>query len=248
VVPVGVAATAVPGGGLRLDADRVPWARWASHLLVLHAAEGGSRLSLVEAAAASITPGSNLAGEPRDRVVLGGAHPVVAADVGRPLAACLAQLRLAGALARSVQMAGATESVVRLSAQYCADRRQFGRPLREFQAVQQELAALVGESRAASAAVTAALLHVRASSNEWPLAPVATAKVRAGLAAGAAARSAHQVHGAMGITLEYPLHRYTRALWSWREEFGGEEEWARALHRDLAAGGTADPWTRLAPV
>jgi hypothetical protein len=46
---------------------------------------------------------------------------------------------------------------------------------------------------------------------------------------GRAATIAHQVHGAIGFTDEHVLHRFTLRLWSWRDEFGTEEEWASVL-------------------
>jgi acyl-CoA dehydrogenase len=60
---------------------------------------------------------------------------------------------------------------------------------------------------------------------------VASAKVLAGQAARTATRSAHQAHGAIGVTREYPLHRFTRRLWSWRAEYGDETEWSDMLGR-----------------
>ncbi len=30
----------------------------------------------------------------------------------------------------------------------------------------------------------------------------------------------------MGMTQEYPLHHYSRRLWTWRSEFGSEREWS----------------------
>jgi acyl-CoA dehydrogenase len=60
------------------------------------------------------------------------------------------------------------------------------------------------------------------------------ADVRAGsvIAAAAAAdgaRVAHQAHGAMGMTREYPLQRLTRRLWSWRVEYLSTRDDARWL-------------------
>lgn len=43
-------------------------------------------------------------------------------------------------------------------------------------------------------------------------------------AATAAASIAHQAHGAIGYSQEYPLHLLTRRLWSWRDENGSEAE------------------------
>jgi acyl-CoA dehydrogenase len=127
-----------------------------------------------------------------------------------------------GALLRSVQLVGAMERVVELTATYAEERRQFGVPLVRFQAVQQQLAAVAGEVASAATAVEHAV--------EFPgEVEVAAAKVRAGEAAAASAAIAHQVHGAIGMTDEHELGLYTRRLWSWRDDFGGESEWARRL-------------------
>jgi alkylation response protein AidB-like acyl-CoA dehydrogenase len=58
---------------------------------------------------------------------------------------------------------------------------------------------------------------------------IASAKVRAGISGAKVIRIAHQVHGAIGFTDEYELHRFTRRIWSWREEFGNEMIWSRRL-------------------
>ena len=48
-----------------------------------------------------------------------------------------------------------------------------------------------------------------------------------------------QMHGAIGFTREYPLHRFTTALWTWRDDFGGQVMWAKLLGgAALTAGGT----------
>jgi len=233
-------------GRVRVRTQRVPWARWASHFLVLVADGDQTLVASIDATTADVSPGRNLADEPRDDVTVHGVTPTAMAVVPRPLDEVLAQLRLAGALARSVQMAAAIESVLELTTRYCGDRRQFGRRIREFQAVQQELAALTGESAAATAALTHALAHLPAPLG-WPVAPIATAKIRTGMAATRAARSGHQLHGAIGITLEYPLQKFTRQLWSWRDEYGTEYEWAGLLHADVVTD-HASAWERLAPV
>jgi hypothetical protein len=45
------------------------------------------------------------------------------------------------------------------------------------------------------------------------------------------------VHGAIGFTHEYSLHRLTLRLWSWRDEFGNEGHWSFALGKALMAAG-----------
>jgi acyl-CoA dehydrogenase len=74
----------------------------------------------------------------------------------------------------------------------------------------------------------------------------ASAKIRVGEAAGEGAGIAHQVMGAIGFTREHHLHRYTRRLWAWRDDFGNESLWAVKLGRLVAAKGADGLWPTLA--
>jgi acyl-CoA dehydrogenase len=49
------------------------------------------------------------------------------------------------------------------------------------------------------------------------------------------AAAGHQLHGAIGFTLEYDLGAATKRLWSWRDEFGAERQWRAAVTDRLAA-------------
>jgi acyl-CoA dehydrogenase len=55
-----------------------------------------------------------------------------------------------------------------------------------------------------------------------PAFEIAAAKLRTNMAIGTGTSIAHQVHGAIGFTHEYDLHRYTRRLMGWRSEFGND--------------------------
>ena len=238
-----------PRGRLTVRGSRVPWARLASHLLVLHVdADGGAALGVVDASGVEIEHGRNFVGEPRDSVVREARPPMVAASLNMSMPEAALQLRLVGALVRSMQCAAAIERIVELAVAHCMARHQFGKRLVDFQAVQQHLAALRAEASAAAAAVDHALSRVGGPGERLPTAPIATAKVRTALAAGSAARLAHQVHGAIGIALEYPLQSYTRALWSWRDEFGNEHEWGSTLVSALAATAAGPTWESLTAV
>src|ERR1700748_2908559 len=74
---------------------------------------------------------------------------------------------------------------------------------------------------------------------------VAIAKTRVGDAATIASEIAHQVHGAIGFTKEYALKLSTRRLWSWRDEFGGETEWAAKVGSYVCRGGGDALWPTL---
>jgi acyl-CoA dehydrogenase len=68
----------------------------------------------------------------------------------------------------------------------------------------------------------------------------ALAKARASEAAATVNAAVHQVTAAMGFTREFPLHRFTRRLWAWRDEFGSEQAWhARIGDLVLRRGGAA---------
>jgi len=50
-------------------------------------------------------------------------------------------------------------------------------------------------------------------------------------AAPAVARAAHQLHGAIGVTAEYSLHRWTTRLWSGRDWPRSQADWTDRLGR-----------------
>ncbi|RMI41392.1 acyl-CoA dehydrogenase [Actinomadura harenae] len=208
---------AMPSGPLTVApgrfARRVPWARDAYRLVVLD----GERAALVAPEDAEITPGANVAGEPRDDVTVRAGL----ASVECPVSA--EDVLLRGALFRAVQLTGAMRRVLELVVRHAGEREQFGRPVGRFQAVQQQLAELAGEVAVADVAVRAAL---RTPDDEVA---VAAAKLNASRAAGVVAGVAHQAHGAIGVTSEHPLGALTTRLWAWRDEFGGETHWARRL-------------------
>ena len=233
-----IVVVAVPGA-------RVPWARWASHLLVPAADGDRTRIDLVRADGATITSGRNVADEPRDTVTIEQAidsAPVASAHIDASLTDTLLRIELTGALTRSVQIAAALARLVPLTTMHVSDRVQFGRPLLQFQAVQQSLAELAAEASAARAITDAALAS--AGTSRAPL-TIAAAKARASLAAGTGARIAHQLHGAIGVSQEHTLHRYTRPLWSWRDEFGGETIWGGWIAERYAAEANGALWSWL---
>ncbi|MBV9252334.1 MAG: acyl-CoA dehydrogenase, partial [Acetobacteraceae bacterium] len=80
------------------------------------------------------------------------------------------------------------------------------------------------------------------------LAEVAVAKVRVGEAASTGAAIAHQVHGAIGFTKEYALQLSTRRLWSWREEFGSDVEWAARVGAFACGRGADQLWPMLTDI
>ncbi|HWE17960.1 MAG TPA: acyl-CoA dehydrogenase family protein [Hyphomicrobiaceae bacterium] len=225
----------------------VPLAKGAQHLAILVEREnGGAAVALMEAGAAQVLEGTSLAGDALNAVLLQGARPAAVGDAPRGLDA--GSLMLMGAAGRAMQMAGALEAILDLTVAYANERIAFGRPIAKFQAVQHNLARLAGEVAAALAAAGSAAEAIAAVArfDEGVLLEAASAKVRVGEAAGEGAAIAHQVLGAIGFTREHVLHRFTRRLWAWRDDFGNESQWAVKLGRLVAAKGADGLWPMLA--
>src|SRR2546430_2754050 len=215
-------------GGFRLDgtARRVPWGAVARHVVVVAAVDGHTLVARAAAGSFRVEPDRNLAREPRDTLVF-DATPVAAAPagVGGPPAGGGQY----GALGRAAQIAGGVDAILRSATRYATERRQFGKPIGAYQAIQQNLAVLAGHAAAADIAAAHAF---RAADRGDAAFEIGVAKTRTGEAAGIAASIAHQVHGALGLTYEHVLQFVTLRLWAWRR--GGE---GRAPRRRRGRGG-----------
>lgn len=218
---------------------RVSWACHARQIVAFGQNEDGLCLALLAPDRATVSPGRNLAGEPRDAVSFADVEVTEVV----PVSLTADRVWNRAALMRSVLMAGALEGILQRTVRYADERVQFGRPISRFQTIQQQLALLAGEVASARTSVEAAALA--AEQGDEATAAIAAAKIRVGEAAGQATAIAHQVHGAMGYTYEYPLHFLTRRLWAWRDEFGSESEWAVWLGRHIATQGAEALWPFL---
>ena len=201
---------------------RVPWARDVGGIVLIADAGAERRTVLVR----NVRPAElrvNYAREPRDELRF---EQFVVADeqVGSEgHGHTRAELFFLGALFRVQQMAGAMEKALELTVAYAKERIQFGKPIGKFQAVQQQIAAMASHVASGRAVAQAA---AEANADRLARFEIAAAKARLGEAVTSVAGIAHQVHAAMGFTHEHPLHRSTRRLWAWRDEFGTEAEWA----------------------
>lgn len=213
---------------------RVAWASRACAIAALVETPDGTVVALIDPSGVHIEPGSNLAGEARETVVFD--VPLTSALHAAPARVDIGSLRRRGALSRVLLMAGAVEAMSDLTVRYTHERQQFGQPIARFQAVQQHL---VTVAQCAAQLSVAADLAVRALEQRPAELEIAAAKVIADEAAVVGTRAAHQAHGAMGMTREYPLHRLSRGLWSWRHEYGQARSWSRQLG-DLAFEAGAD--------
>lgn len=230
----------VPDSGpltVALDGTPVPYAA-ESAAVVLATLDGDDlRVAVRDPAVLSIAKGHNAGGEPRDRM----ADETDAGDVVVVHGAA-AELIRRGAWARCMQAIGALDAAVEFSVAHTRDREQFGRPLSAFQSVQHSLATMAGEverARAAANLAVAAAEDFGFDSPETDYA-VTVAKVTLGQVVPSVVTSAHQLHGAIGVTIEHRLWLSTMRARSWIEEFGDTACHAQRLGR-LATSGV-DPW------
>jgi acyl-CoA dehydrogenase len=198
---------------------------------------------VVPLSGAQLSHGTNVAGEPRDDVVLRSAAVPAAAVFRLDHPELAVDLLRRGAFGRAALMAGAAQGVYAYAARYAGERRQFGRPLAAMQAVQQLLAELAAEASAMTVAVEAAAAATdRDPAGSWTL---DAARIRVAEAAGTVAALGHQVLGAIGFTDEHPLHQLTTRLWAWREEYGNQCAWSDRLGVDLAGKDGSSLWQRI---
>jgi acyl-CoA dehydrogenase len=222
----------VPEGPLGLAQGPVPFGRHAVRLVVPKAA------AITLHAAGEVTPGENIGREPRDAVAPG--DRIARGELPNALGPRAALLGLA--LIRAALIAGALERILALAVDWANTRKQFGRAIGKFQAVQQQLAAMAGEVAAVQVAVQAAARAVDARGLAEAGFEIGCAKVVAGEAATMGAATVHQVFAAIGITEDHELHHFTRRLWAWREEGGTERFWAAEIGRAALARGGANLW------
>jgi acyl-CoA dehydrogenase len=239
------------GNGWRLSgkASRIPYAAHATKtILVADGPDGEMAVALEGTGDADVTPGRNIANEPRDTLAFSRIR--VSADAVGSLGRGVSRgaLYRRGALARATMMSGALEKAMDLAVGYAQERVQFGRPISKFQAVQQNLAVLAGQTAAAVAAANLGIEALGRTDRERETFLIAIAKTRVGEAATMACEIAHQVHGAIGFTKEYALQLSTRRLWSWREEFGSDPEWAARVGSYACANGADRLWEMLTAV
>ncbi|MGW0517373.1 acyl-CoA dehydrogenase family protein [Crossiella sp. NPDC003009] len=135
-------------------------------------------------------------------------------------------------LVTAAQLLGAARAMLELTLRHAKSRTQFGRPIGAFQAVQHRLADTHVALELARPLTYAAALTLTARD-------VSAARVAAAEAAHRTARTALQLHGAIGYTREYPLSRWLTLVRALRTSWGTQDH-----HRGrVLAALTEEPWT-----
>jgi acyl-CoA dehydrogenase len=233
-------------GTLSGRARGVPFAREARHVAVLATGASSPVIALIDAGSCRIEAGHNLAGDGSDIVTFDKTRPVELKPA--PPGFSQISLMLMGAVTRSLQIAGSLERMLEISVGYANERVAFEKKIAKFQAVQHNLARLAGEAAAALAAASSAANAIGSGTgfDDAVFLEAASAKIRCAEAAEKGAAIAHQVHGAIGFTLEHVLHRYSMRALAWRDDFGHDSYWAVELGKLVAARGADELWPLVA--
>ena len=219
-----VTLTAPPWTPYALDADA------ATH--VLHLDGGALRVAELAGAVEAVDPVRRL-------------HRVVAGDELSPVPPGAVSAALdTGALLCAAQLLGLGETLLDRSVDYVRQRRQFGRVIGEYQALKHALADVriaVDFARPLVWAAAVASTAAKPDGNRDVSRAVSASKVAAGDAAYRAARTALQVHGAIGYTAEYDLSLWLLKVRALVNAWGsGREHRARILSslvESVEAGG-----------
>ncbi len=230
---VAIADGVAVDGRITGTARNVPWPN-ASVVLAVRT----NAAVLVAAVDPSVVVDHNLAGEPRGSFTF----ELPTDDVITVEPAVADELTRRGAWSRCMQILGAFDAARDLTVAHTCERAQFGRPLSKFQSVQHSLAAMAGEIERARAATSLAVAAAADYGFDAPATDyaVTVAKVTVGRAVAPVTTIAHQLHGAIGVTMEHRLWLATLRARSWVDEFGTTGEYARRLGRMAMAA--ADPW------
>jgi acyl-CoA dehydrogenase len=212
----------------------VPYAGAAAAVVL--ALRAGPDLHVAITEPAAIADGHNIGGEPRDTITVGAETSITVGGAAH-------ELLCRGAWARCVQSLGALDAAVEFSVAHTREREQFGRPLSAFQAVQHTLASMAGEVERARAATELAVAAVAGHGFESAQADyaVTVAKVALGRVVPSVVTAAHQLHGAIGVTVEHRLWLATMRARAWIDEFGDTAWHARKLGR-MALAPDSDVW------
>jgi alkylation response protein AidB-like acyl-CoA dehydrogenase len=133
------------------------------------------------------------------------------------------------AVGKCCEMVGNVQRVLEMTVDYAKERKQFDRPIGSFQVIQHycaDMATDVDSARFSTYQAAWMLSEGLPCTKE-----VAIAKAWVGEASQRVFALAHQIHGAIGVTIEHDLHYYTRRAKAAELAFGDAD-----FYREIVAG------------
>ena len=160
-----------------------------------------------------------------DQVPVSGANILGRLNQG---GSALQRIMQRAGVGKCCEMVGNTQRVLEMTVDYAKERKQFDRPIGSFQVIQHycaDMATDVDGARFSTYQAAWMLSEGLPCTKE-----VAIAKAWMGEACQRVFALAHQIHGAIGVTIEHDLHYYTRRAKAAELTFGDVD-----FHREIIA-------------
>ena len=135
------------------------------------------------------------------------------------------------AVSKCCELVGASQKALELTLDYAKERRQFNRPIGSFQIIQHHCVDMATDVDATRFSTYQAAW--RLSEGLSCIKEVAVAKAWAGEANDRVVTLAHQIHGAIGCTLDHDLGLYTKRGKAAQLSFGGGDFYREIVARQM---------------
>ena len=227
------------GGGFRLSGVKtcVPYAQQAGYLLVTALAHGRPRVFVVPRAARGlqIQAQRGTSSTPQGLVTLTDVQVPAADALGTEEDGDVAGWMLErGRVGVCALQLGVAQEALRRAVAYTSERRQFGRPLGSFQAVQHRLADCYIDIEALRSTYLRAVWALDAQVPA--VAEVLAAKWWAAQCGHRVTHAVQHVHGGLGADIEYPVHAFFLRAKELELTLGGAQLSLAAIGHELRAG------------
>jgi alkylation response protein AidB-like acyl-CoA dehydrogenase len=234
IVPVGSVSFSPCGDGVRLAGALTHVLGGAGAQFVLFPARqaadpGVAGIFLADAGSEGVQHSSapTIDGRQASIFKFDGARPAAQwPDSGAALAA-FALAQDAGLLGQCAELLGLMQRMFSLTRDYLLERRQFGQPLAEFQALRHRLADMYAELEQARAMLGVGIDGMSLASASARARILSACKLRMARAAGFIGAQSIQLHGAIALTQEYEVGRLYQRLLVLEKTWGDAEFHAR---------------------
>lgn len=135
------------------------------------------------------------------------------------------------AVAKCCDTTGVLQSVFEMTVQYAKDRKQFDKPIGNFQIIQHYLAEMNADLNGLRYASYQAAWKI--SNGKPSLTESAIAKAWMGDAYERIITKAHQIHGAIGVTIDHDLHFYTWRGKAAQLSYGDSDFWRETVAQSI---------------
>ena len=135
------------------------------------------------------------------------------------------------AVAKCCEMVGGIQQVLDMTVDYAKERKQFDRPIGSFQVIQHYCANMATDVEGSRFVTYQAAW--RLSEGLPATKEVAIAKAWVGEASGRVMALAHQIHGAIGVTMDYDLQFYTKRTKAAEVTFGDADFYREIVAQEM---------------